>query len=155
VADSGGRGSLQRRDPVSGALLASHATEGVTAADIGGVIGSGVWAAQPTGMQGFVQRYRTRTLAPVSGTAVEGSNGVGVAVAGGLAWVLRAGPGEDASYCANPVTGKKLAAIPLPAPARDDVVGIWGQEVYYAAAAGQGVSTRLERVAVPAACRVG
>jgi hypothetical protein len=155
VADSGGRGSLQRRDPVSGALLASHATEGVTAADIGGVIGSGVWAAQPTGMQGFVQRYRTRTLAPVSGTAVEGSNGVGVAVAGGLAWVLRAGPGEDAGYCANPVSGKKLAAIPLPAPARDYVVGIWGQEVYYAATAGQGVNTRLERVAVPAACRVG
>jgi sugar lactone lactonase YvrE len=36
VADSGGRSSLQRRDPVSGALLASDATEGVTAADVGG-----------------------------------------------------------------------------------------------------------------------
>jgi hypothetical protein len=155
VADSGGRGSLQRRSPVSGALLASHATEGVTAADIGGVIGSGVWAAQPTGMQGFVQRYRTGTLAPVSGTAVEGSNGVGVVVAGGLAWVLRAGPEEDASYCANPVTGKKLAAIPLPGPGRDDVAGIWGRDVYYAAPAGQGADTHLKRVAVPAACRVG
>jgi hypothetical protein len=154
VADSGGRGSLQRRDPVSGALLASHATEGVTAADVGGVIGSGVWAAQPTGMQGFVQRYRTSTLAPVSGTAVEGSNGVGVVVANGLAWVLRAGPEADGSYCANPVTGKKLAAIPLPAPARDDVAGIWGQEVYYAAA-DKGVNTYLKRVTVPAACRVG
>jgi hypothetical protein len=155
VADSGGRGSMQRRDPVSGALLASHPTEGVTAATIGGIIGSGVWAALPTGMQGFIQRYSTRTLAPVSGTAVEGSNGVGVVVAGGLAWVLRAGSEEDASYCANPVTGKKLAAIALPAPARDDVVGIWGQEVYYAATTGQGVKTYLKRVAVPAACRVG
>jgi hypothetical protein len=155
VADSGGRGAMQRRDPVSGALLASHPTEGVTAANIGGVIGSGVWAAQPTGMQGFVQRYSTRTLAPVSGTAVEGSNGVGVAVADGLAWVLRAGPETDGNYCANPVTGKKLAAIPLPAPARDDVVGIWGHEVYYAATTGQGVNTRLKRVAVPAACQVG
>jgi hypothetical protein len=155
VADSGGRGSLQRRSPVSGALLASHATEGVTAADIGGVIGSGVWAAQPTGMQGFVQRYRTRTLAPVSGTAVEGSNGVGVVVADGLAWVLRAGPEENASYCANPVTGKKLAAIPLPGPGRDDVAGIWGRDVYYAAPAGQDADTHLKRVAVPAACRVG
>jgi hypothetical protein len=106
-------------------------------------------------MQGFVQRYRTSTLAPVSGTAVEGSNGVGVAVANGLAWVLRAGPEADGSYCANPVTGKKLAAIPLPAPARDDVAGIWGQEVYYAATTGQGVSTHLKRVAVPAACQVG
>src|SRR5581483_3004842 len=44
VADSGGRGSMQRRDPVSGALLASHATVGVTAAGIGGIAGSGVWA---------------------------------------------------------------------------------------------------------------
>jgi hypothetical protein len=155
VADSGGQGSLQRRDPVSGALLASHRTEGVTAANVGGVIGSGVWAALPTGMQGFIQRYRTRTLAPVTGTAVEGSNGVGVVVANGLAWVLRAGSEEAASYCANPVTGKKLAAISLPHPARDDVVGIWGQEVYYAATAGQGVNTYLKRVTVPAACRVG
>ena len=155
VADSGGRGSLQRRDPVSGALLASHATDGVVAANVGGVIGSGVWAAQPTGMQGYVQRYRTSTLAPVRGTAVEGSNGVGVAVAGGLAWVLRAGPEADGNYCADPVTGKKLAAIPLPDPARDDVTGIWGQDVYYAATAGQGVNTHLKRVAVPAACRVG
>jgi hypothetical protein len=154
VADSGGRGSMQRRDPVSGTLLASHPTEGVTAATIGGIIGSGVWAAQPTGMQGFIQRYSTRTLAPVSGTAVEGSNGVGVVVADGLAWVLRAGPGEDASYCASPVTGKKLAAIALPHPARDDVVGIWDQEVYYAAPASQDQGFYLKRVSVPAACRV-
>jgi hypothetical protein len=119
------------------------------------VIGSGVWAAQPTGMQGFVRRYRASTLAPASGTAVEGSNGVGVAVANGLAWVFRAGPEADGNYCASPVTGQERAAIRLPAPARDDVVGIWGQEVYYAATTGQGVNTHLKRVAVPAACQVG
>lgn len=154
VADSGGRGSMQRRAPVSGALLASHATAGVTAAGIGGIIGSGVWAAQPTGLQGFVQRYSTRTLAPAGGTAVEGSNGIGVAVADGLAWVLRAGPEEDASYCANPVTGKKLAAIRLPRPAQDDVIGIWGRDVYYAAPADHDEGVSLKRVTVPAACQV-
>jgi hypothetical protein len=154
VADSGGRGSMQRRDPVSGALLASRATVGVTAADIGGVIGSGVWAAQPTGMQGFVQRYSTRTLAPAGGTAVEGSNGIRVIVADGLAWVLRAGPEADASYCADPVTGKKLAAIPLPRPAQDDVIGVWGRDVYYAAPAVPDVGVNLKRVTVPAACQV-
>jgi predicted small lipoprotein YifL len=154
VADSGGRGSMQRRDPVSGALLASRATVGVTAADIGGVIGSGVWAAQPTGMQGFVQRYSTRTLAPARGTAVEGSNGIRVVVADGLAWVLRAGPEEDASYCANPVTGKKLAAIARPRPAQDDVIGVWGRDVYYAAPAVPDVGVNLKRVTVPAACQV-
>ncbi|HEX5303319.1 MAG TPA: hypothetical protein VFW50_40645 [Streptosporangiaceae bacterium] len=154
VADSSGRGSMQRRDPVSGALLASHATVGVTAADIGGVIGSGVWAAQPTGMQGFVQRYSTRTLAPAAGTAVEGSNGIRVVVADGLAWVLRAGPEEDASYCASPVTGKKLAAIPLPRPAQDDVIGVWGRDVYYAAPAVHDEGVNLKRLTVPAACQV-
>jgi hypothetical protein len=155
VADSGGRGSLQRRDPVSGALLASHVTEGVVAASVGGVIGSGVWAAQPTGMEGFIQRYRTSTLAPVGGTGVEGDNAIGVVVADGLAWVLRAGPEIDVNYCANPVTGRKLAAISLPAPARDSVIGIWGQDVYYAARTGQDEGTRLKRVTIPAACRVG
>jgi hypothetical protein len=154
VADSGGRGSMQRRDPVSGALLASRATVGVTAADIGGVIGSGVWAAQPTGMQGFVQRYSTTTLAPARGTAVEGSNEIRVVVADGLAWVLRAGPEEDTSYCANPVTGKKLAAIPLPRPAQDDVIGVWGRDVYYTAPAVPDVGVNLKRVTVPAACQV-
>jgi hypothetical protein len=154
VADSGGRGSMQRRDPVSGALLASRATVGVTAADIGGVIGSGVWAAQPTGMQGFVQRYSTRTLAPAAGTAVEGGSGIRVVVADGLAWVLRAGPEEDASYCASPVTGKKLAAIPLPRPAQDDVIGVWGRDVYYAAPAVHDEGVNLKRLTVPAACQV-
>jgi hypothetical protein len=153
VADSGGRGSLQRRDPVSGALLASHPTIGVVAASVGGVTGSGVWAAQPTGMQGFVQRYSITTLAPVSGTAVEGSNGVGVAVANGLAWVLRVGQEADTDYCANPVTGEKLAAIPLPDPTRDRILGIWGTRVYYAAPTGSGEDARLRSVAVPAACR--
>ena len=155
VADSGGRGSMQRRDPVSGALLASRPTEGVTAATIGGITGSGVWAAQPTGMQGFIQRYSTTTLEPVDGTAVEGSNGIRVVVANGLAWVLRAGPEENVSYCASPVTGKKLAAISLPHPAQDDVIGIWGHEVYYAAPASQDEGSYLKRAAVPAACRVG
>jgi hypothetical protein len=155
VADSGGLGSMQRRDPVSGRLLASRATEGVTAAAIGGIVGSGVWAAQPTGMQGFIQRYRTTTLAPVGGTAVEGSNGISVVVANGLAWVLRAGAGEQTSYCANPVTGRKLAVVPLPHPDRDDVIGIWGTYVYYGVSAAQGNGSYLKRVAVPAACRVG
>jgi hypothetical protein len=155
VADSGGRGSLQRRDPVSGALLASHVTEGVVAATVGGVIGSGFWAAQPTGMEGFIQRYRTSTLAPVSGTAVEGGNAISVVVADGLAWVLRAEPETDVNYCADPVTGRKLAAISLPGPARDSVIGIWGQDVYYAASTGQDEGTHLKRITVPAACRVG
>ena len=154
VANSGGGGSMQRRDPVSGALLASRATVGVTAATIGGITGAGVWAAQPTGMQGFIQRYRTTTLAPVAGTAVEGSNAIDVVVANGLAWVLKAGPEGNAGYCANPVPGKKLAAIPLPRPAQDYVIGIWGRDVYYAAPDGSD-GFYLKRVAVPAACRVG
>ena len=127
----------------------------MTAADIGGITGSGVWAAQPTGMQGFVQRYSTRTLAPADGTAVEGSNGIHVAVADGLAWVLRAGPEEDAGYCADPVTGKKLTEIPLPRPAQDDATGIWGRDVYYTAPAVHDAGVNLKRVTVPAACRVG
>jgi hypothetical protein len=151
VANDGGLGTLQRRNPVTGALLASHPTEGVTAASIGGVVGSSVWASQPTGMESFVARYSTSTLAPVNGTAVTGSNGIGVVVANGLVWVLRSGEEAYTSYCASPATGKKLATIKLPHPAQDAVIGIWGQDVYYGVSTSGGL--RLSRLAVPAACR--
>ena len=44
---------------------------------------------------------------------------------------------------------------PLPRPAQDDVIGVWGRDVYYAAPAVHDAGVNLKRVTVPAACRVG
>lgn len=150
-ANDGGLGSVQRRDPVTGALIASHPMQGVIAPRIGGVIGSGVWVAEPTGMLGYVERFSTATMTPDPATRVAGSNGVGVRVAGGLAWVTdRASARRD---CADPVTGRVLGRIPLPDPTRDYVSAIGGGYVYYLAPAPGGAGFYLRRLGVPASCR--
>jgi hypothetical protein len=150
-ANSGGQGSLQRRDPVTGALLASHPVTGVTAASLGGVVGSGAWIAEPTGMMGYVERVSTATLAPVPGTSVEGSNGIDVAVADGVIWVSQPPGGPSDNYCADPVTGRVLARIPLLSRELDIPIAFTTQYVYYGASANDGYY--LRRLAVPAACR--
>lgn len=62
-ADSG-LGTVQRRDPVTGALLASHPMLGVVAALIDGVSGAGAWVREPTGMLGYIERFQTATMTP-------------------------------------------------------------------------------------------
>jgi hypothetical protein len=149
-ATDGGLGQVQRRNPVSGAVIASHQMVGVTAPEIGGIISSGVWVAEPTGMMGYIERLNVATMAPDPATDVGGTNGIGVTVAGGLAWVTETvNPGRD--YCADPVTGHVLARISLPDPAQDGVLAVSGRYVYYESPAGHGFY--LKRVTVPAACR--
>lgn len=151
-ASDSGAGAVQRRDPVTGALIAAHPTLGVSAARIGGVTGSGVWVSEPTGMLGYIERFSTPAMAPDPATEVGGSNGISVRIADGVAWVTdQVNPRHD--YCADPVTGRLLGRIPLPEPARDYVSAIAGREVYYLAPAPGGTGSRLSRLGVPASCR--
>ncbi|HET6188036.1 MAG TPA: hypothetical protein VFE59_13715, partial [Trebonia sp.] len=63
-ADSGD-GTIQRRDPVTGALLASHSMLGVIAPLIGGgVSAAGAWVSEPTGMLGYIERFSAASLTP-------------------------------------------------------------------------------------------
>ena len=147
-ADDGGLGSVQRRNPVTGALIASHPMYGVTAPRVG-VIGSGTWVAEPTGMLGYIERFSTATMTPDPATEVGGSNGIDVRVAGGLAWVTE-GVNPRHDYCADPVTGRVLGRIPLPGPA--SVLAITGRYVYYQVPAPDETGSYLRRLAVPAGC---
>jgi hypothetical protein len=149
-ANDSGLGSVQRRDPVTGALVASHPMGGVTAPRIGGIIGSGVWIAEPTGMLGYIERFSTATMAPDPTTDVAGSNGINVRVADGVAWVAEQVSSRH-DYCADPVTGRVLGRIPLPDPEQDYVLAIDGPYVYYQAPADNGFY--LRRLGVPADCR--
>jgi hypothetical protein len=147
-----GVGSVQRRDPVTGTLIASHPMMGVTAARIGGVIGSGVWIAEPTGMMGYIERFSTATMAPDPATDVLGSNGITVRAADRVAWVTeQVNPRHD--YCADPVTGRVLSRIPVPDPGQDYVSAIAGRYVYYLAPTPAGAGFYLRRLGVPASCR--
>ena len=150
-ADNGGSGSLQRRDPVTGALLASHPMFGVVAPEIGGVIDGGAWVSEPTGMLGYVERFRTATMAPVPATRFAGTNGINVVVADGVVWVTDLVGGASANYCANPVTGHRLATIPMPRLSEDRLLAVSGQYLYYQAPADNGFA--LEEAPVPVGCR--
>jgi hypothetical protein len=150
-ANSGGDGSLQRRDPVTGALLASHSMAGVTAPEIGGVIDGGAWVAEPTGMLGYVERFSAATMAPDPATRFAGTNGINVNVADGVVWVTDLVGGAGSNYCADPVTGRKLATIPLPDLSEDSLLAVSSQYLYYRVPAGNGFA--LRKAPVPAACR--
>ena len=148
-----GAGAVQRRDPVTGALIASHPMLGVVAPRIGGIVDSGAWVAEPTGMMGYIERFSVTSMAPDPATQAEGTNGITVRVADDLIWVSQeASPARD--YCADPVTGRVLGRIPLPHPEEDYVIGVWGRDVYYAAPAVPDAGVNLKRVTVPAACQV-
>jgi hypothetical protein len=149
-ATDGGAGQVQRRNPVSGAVIASYQMIGVAAPELGGVVKSGVWIAEATGMMGYVERFSTTTMAPDLATRVEGTNGIRVTVVGGLAWVTEPGNARY-DYCADPVTGHVLARIPLPDPVQGGVLAVSSRYVYYDSPASSGFY--LKRLTVPAACR--
>ena len=148
-ADSGD-GVIQRRDPVTGALLASHPMLGVVAPLIGGVSNAGAWVREPTGMLGYVERFATRSMTPQNQTRVEGSNGISADVWDGVLWVRNQAAGPALNYCADQATGRRLATLPLPDLAQDYVLTVHARTLYYSAPAGDGFVIR--KIPVPAAC---
>jgi hypothetical protein len=148
-ADSGD-GAIEQRNPVTGALLASHPMLGVVAPLIGGVSDAGAWVREPTGMLGYVERFATGSMTPQAGTMVEGSNAISADVWDGVLWVRNQPAGPAQNYCADPATGRRLATLPLPDLAQDNLLGVHARTLYYSAPTGNGFVIRT--VPVPAAC---
>jgi hypothetical protein len=147
-AGVGGGGTIERRDPVTGALLASYPVPGITAPSIEAVTGSGIWMAQATGMLGYVEHFTT-TLAPQAATVVHGTNAIRATQADGTLW-LTGPPGvQGLEYCADPVTGQRIASIPLPDSGQDTFAAVDSAYVYYTY---YSAGDHVERVRVPAAC---
>lgn len=149
-ADSGD-GTIQRRDPVTGALLASHPMLGVIAPLIGGgVSAAGAWVSEPTGMLGYIERFSAASLTPQARTQVNGSNGLHADVWGGVLWVRNQAAGPAQNYCADPATGRRRATLPLPDLGQDYLMAVTGGRIYYSVPASSGFAIRT--VPVPAAC---
>lgn len=145
-----GNGSVQRRDPVTGALLASVPMLGVVAPILGGVTSGGVWISEPTGMMGYVERLDAATLAAGAATRVRGTNGIRVDLWDGELWVSNQGGGPSRNYCADPANGRRLATSPLPDLVQDFPMTVVGHRMYYSVSVGNGFKIRT--VPVPAAC---
>jgi hypothetical protein len=145
-----GAGTIQRRQPVTGALLASHPVSGVTAAWVSGVTDSGVWISEPTGMMGYVERFTLAALAPERATLAEGANAIRARLADGALWIASPVGGSRLNYCADPVTGHRRAPVPLPDLSQDSLLAVGPAGLYYAVPAASRM--RLERTAIPVAC---
>jgi hypothetical protein len=160
-ADSGGRGAVQRRDPVTGAILAAHPIGGVATPTVAGPIGSSVWVSEPTGMLGYVQRLDATTLAAATtvncelarstNTCMTGTNAITARIAGGLLWVTQPTGGIIRNYCADPSDGRPLAPVRLPQPEQDEILAIAPHQIFYAAPGRSG--SYLRETAIPAACQ--
>jgi hypothetical protein len=143
---------IERRDPVTGALIRSTPpTSAVAAPGIGGVIGSDVWYAVSGGMGGGVGRLNVVTLAqePFS-LNWNATNAIRVWVANGLVWVTQAAGGPRLNFCAAPGTGHVLASLPLGGADSGIVRAIGSQYLYYLPNTGNPL---LSRVPIPAGCR--
>ncbi len=160
-ADSGGHGAVQRRDPATGAILASHPVMGVTAPAVAGPAGSAVWVSEATGMTGYVQRLDAATLTAAgsscaegrsTNTCLEGTNDITARLANGLLWVTQVAGGNGRNYCADPSNGRPLTPIRLPQPAQDEVLAIAPRRIFYAAP-GPKASQYLRQEGIPAPCR--
>lgn len=148
-ADSGGAGSVQRRDPATGALRASHPVTGVVAPSIGGVTGSYAWVSEATGMMGYVLRFADATMRPGPAQA-HGTNAITASLAEGALWVTDSG-GARPSYCADPATGAVRAHLAL--PAASTLLAAGDGRVYYDAPAPRGTGFTIGSAPIPAACR--
>ena len=152
VTEMGTRsGAVQRRNPETGAVLASAAMAGPASAAIGGVTGTSVWVAQSTGNFGFVQRLSLATMTPDHASDVSGTNAIRALVAAGALWVTDHAGGTARNYCASAATGRVLAPLPMAAAPRARLLGVTGGHLYYAVPATGG--SRILTVPVPAACR--
>ncbi len=160
-AASSGVGSIERRDPVTGALIATAPRViGVVAPRVGGVIDGLVWVSEATGMMGYVQRYDLTPLAPAgracsegknTGSCVGGTNGIRASVADGLVWIAQAAGGPTRQVCLDPTSGRVLSSLPL--AGNDALVAIGIHHLYVLeptapTVAGQSVT----QVPIPHAC---
>jgi len=159
-AGSSGRGSVQRRDPATGAILASHPMTGVAAPAVAGPDRSAIWLSESAGMMGFVQRLDATTLRPAStcregartNGCVAGTNAILARLAAGLLWVTDPPGGRARNYCADPSDGRVLAVIRLPATG-DAILAISRYRIFYAAP-GPGAREYVRQMAIPPGCRI-
>lgn len=152
---SAGTGTIQRRDPVTGTLLAAHPAAGAVAPRIAAVSAATTWVAQPTGMLGYVERFQTAALTPDPATQVMGSDGISADIWNGVLWVTSPVGGSSTNFCADPGSGRRLAPLPFLNSAAHRLLAVTGKHLYYASAASGGAASRIAAMPVPAACQRG
>jgi hypothetical protein len=115
-------GYIQRRDPHSGAVIATAGPfdHGAITPQIGGIIDGGAWISDATGVGGRVARLDVNMLkpTPIPAALARASNTIQARVISGILWITHVGDGKRLNYCGDPATGRPRAPLSLPAGAR-------------------------------------
>lgn len=81
---------------------------------LGGIIDGGVWVENTIGTKTSAWRINVHTLEATKASARPATaNRISVRVLGGLLWITQPLSRSNVNYCANPVTGRPLARLPL------------------------------------------
>jgi len=164
VSEGQGLARLQRRDPHTGALLASSPIfAGVTKPYIGGIFDGEAWISEAGGMMGYAERVHVDDLAaaryPSISSAARGgvspllnaTNGIRVVVSDGILWVTQVAGGPQRNYCGNPVSGQPRAALGL--PAQSWLLAVGPTDFYYINGGATGTLGELVRAPIDPRCR--
>ncbi len=164
VSEGHERARVQRRNPVTGALIAqSPVFDGVTKPYVGGIFGGGVWISEAGGMMAAVERLGLGTLRPTafpgaqphpgeSGPPRIEGHGVVARLIAGVLWVTQTDGGAQRNYCGDPVSGQRRAALRLPPQA--SLLTIDSTSIYYITGASSPVRAELVRARINPRCRV-
>jgi len=166
VSEGHERARVQRRDSVTGALIAqSPVFEGVTKPYIGGISAGGVWISEGGGMMGAVERLGLVTLRPTalpgaqphpgeSGPPrIDGTNGIAARLIAGVLWVTQPLGGARRNYCGDPVSGQRRATLEL--PPQGSLLAVDPTSIYYITGASSPVRAELVRAPLNPRCRAG
>jgi hypothetical protein len=145
-----GKSYLQRRDPITGALLKSSRPIYGSHPPRVSVSGEGVWVSNATGNAGYVERFDTATLSSDPSTEIQGSNGIGAAVYGDTLFVDQTAGGPGRNFCGDPSDGSSLA--PLDIGSNDYVIGV-GSNYFYTSEDYTSGGENVYELTIPPACQ--
>jgi hypothetical protein len=149
VSVGAARAHVERRDPVTGALLLTSAEfDGASKPALGAIVDGGAWISQAGGMMGFVQRLDLGTLRPTT-SPFSGTNAIGVRLIDGRLWITQPFGGPERNFCADPRTGRPRARLTY--PISSEFLAADRSRVYFAPHMSQ--RTSLDQIRIPAGCR--
>jgi hypothetical protein len=161
VGVSGPEGmAIERREPVSGALLATSPISGAFTPTVSGLIGDDLWVSEPTGMMGSTELYDATDLRPVgppcnegvsNATCIVGTNGIAAQVTDGRLWVTQGAGGPTRNFCGD-IDGNVLATLPV--PGQGNVLAIGSRFIFLTDSQGLSADKGLTftEVSLPLAC---
>lgn len=160
-ATGGGLGHIQRRDVVTGQLVAeSPALIGIARPGLTSVTGNDFWISEATGMMGHVEEFVLTSLTP-TGTCrtgiytehcIFGTNGLTARISAGTLFVTQEAGGPALNFCADR-DGRVLAQLRI--PASDSVLAVGRTVLFLLESPSPRSRTLVKELAIPRPCRAG